>query len=496
MATTENPESDSDSNAGADLQSSDVRVQPSVRQFHSDARFPQRRGSTKGTSVPTLQPSSIDKLISGIWWQLHSPITLRPQTKVQDRRPEISLSTGVSREVCTISLHIDSAFWLIVISLAVQVFRAISGLCKEYNNQSKSSRALEMVVQAHWVECYEARIASILLECPSCTKSEARIIALKEACSTLGWLEKELRNRLAIWRGYKEIKDYGGWASLIFAGSGVYRLCKYRIGFNDGLATRLRHIASSLEVAADTLHPGWRDLLRIVNQNEQRRYSGHPHEWVTVDSGPALPLKNTYSHLSLPGGFNFEFVNDCVIDQEVFGLEDPRREPEIDPNICRICKKQQADDMVSNHCSCFPTLFGSVRYPPPVQIYHTASGKNNGVVARCHFERGTAIAEFVGFITYGIDGLDVMMGGTPERPYQIFQGNMGNFTRFINHSCRPNSQFQRFYWRGIERVLVVSRGVSAGSEITVDYSDFYWRKLKKNCLCGEPGCRYAHQAEV
>lgn len=89
-----------------------------------------------------------------------------------------------------------------------------------------------------------------------------------------------------------------------------------------------------------------------------------------------------------------------------------------------------------------------------------------------------------------------MMGGTPERPYQIFQGNMGNFTRFINHSCRPNSQFQRFYWRGIERVLVVSRGVSAGSEITVDYSDFYWRKLKKNCLCGEPGCRYAHQAEV
>lgn len=101
----------------------------------------------------------------------------------------------------------------------------------------------------------------------------------------------------------------------------------------------------------------------------------------------------------------------------------------------------------------------------------------------------------MGYITRGIDGLDVMMGGTQERPYQIFQGKMGNFTRFINHSCRPNSQFQRFYWRGIERVLVVSRGVPAGNEITVDYSDFYWRKLKKNCLCGERACRYAHQAE-
>ena len=55
-----------------------------------------------------------------------------------------------------------------------------------------------MVVQAHWVECYEARIASIALEHPSCTKTEARIMALKEACNTLAWQEKELRNRLYV----------------------------------------------------------------------------------------------------------------------------------------------------------------------------------------------------------------------------------------------------------------------------------------------------------
>lgn len=115
---------------------------------------------------------------------------------------------------------------------------------------------------------------------------------------------------------------------------------------------------------------------------------------------------------------------------------------------------------------------------------------------RKDFDRGTAIAEFVGLVTQGIEGLDVMMGGSPERPYQIFQGQMGNFTRFINHSCRPNCQFQKFYWRGIERILVVSRGVTAGSEITVDYSDSYWGTLKKNCLCGETGCRFANQAET
>ena len=105
-------------------------------------------------------------------------------------------------------------------------------------------------------------------------------------------------------------------------------------------------------------------------------------------------------------------------------------------------------------------------------------------------DRGTAVGEFVGLITNGVQGVDVMVGGTRPRMYQIFQGHMGNFTRFINHSCRPNSQFQKFYWRGTERILVVSRGIVAGSEITVDYSDNYWKQLEKRCLCGEFCCRF------
>lgn len=147
--------------------------------------------------------------------------------------------------------------------------------------------------------------------------------------------------------------------------------------------SRLRHIASSLEVAADTLHPGWRDLLRVVSQNGPRRYSGHPHEWVTVDTTPALPLKTTYSHLTLPTGFNYQFVDDCVIDRNAFDGDDPRRGLGIDLDICQLCKERQTDDVVSNHCSCFSALFGGLRYPPPVQLFNTASGKNNGVIARC-----------------------------------------------------------------------------------------------------------------
>jgi hypothetical protein len=347
-----------------------------------------------------------------------------------------------------------------------------------------------MIVQAFWVESFEARTAVLQYEKPILSRTEARMVAIREACVVLNWKEKDLRNRMAIWRGYREIKDYGGWAALVFASAGVYRFCKYRNEFGEGLFSRLRHIRSSLEAAADTLHPGWRDLLKVTQQETLPAYRGHPHEWVIMPEGPALPLGETYRHLNLPSGLQYDFIDECVLDKDVFGDMDPRRVPELDEDTCPICHERQSDEIKENQCMCFPGLFGSIRAPVPVQIFRTTNGKNNGVVARCPFDRGTAIGEFTGLITSGITGVDVMIGGSKARPYQIFQGRMGNFTRFINHSCRPNSQFQRFYWRGKERIIVVSRGVPAGAEITVDYSEGYWRELEKRCLCGEACCRF------
>jgi hypothetical protein len=113
---TQDSGSDSDADAAGCLRASNVRIEPSVRQCHSDTRFPQRKKPMKSTTPPTLQPSTIDKLISGIWRQVHSPITLSVSfpvhfpmtvgrhdlsslTKVQDRRPEFNLRTGVSQAV-------------------------------------------------------------------------------------------------------------------------------------------------------------------------------------------------------------------------------------------------------------------------------------------------------------------------------------------------------------------------------------------------------------
>ena len=63
----------------------------------------------------------------------------------------------------------------------------------------------------------------------------------------------------------------------------------------------------------------------------------------------------------------------------------------------------------------------------------------------------------------------------------------------MNHSCKANAQFQPFVWRGTQRVVLVSKGIEAGREVTVDYSGSYWRGLDKRCLCGEACCRYARR---
>ncbi|KAK2867785.1 hypothetical protein FQN49_003476 [Arthroderma sp. PD_2] len=434
------------------------------RQLLGGSRFPQRK-PPQNTSAPVLEPTSGDRLILGIWRQIFSNIRLTTSRLATTQDPAINIRGAIDRKA----------------------FNVINTICLNYHNLSHSSRALEMVVQAYWVECYEARIATLKIEKPLKSMGDINMEALKEACDTFNWSEKELRNKLAIWRGYRDIKNAGGWVSLIFASSGVYRFCKYRTGFNQAFGTRLSQLRSSFELAADTLHPEWRQLLNIISQDSSLVYTGHPHQWATRNGEDALPLYLTYPHIP---NFGYEFIKESVLDRDAFGTEDPRRTPGIKPDRCHDCGQYQSNNVERNRCSCFPTLYGNPTSHPPIQIFQTSNGKNNGVVSRCGFERGAAIGEFIGYITRGIAGVDVMAAGSPAQPYQIFQGEIGNFTRFINHSCRPNCQFQKFYWLGMERVIVVSRGVSVGAELTVDYSDRYWEQLDKECLCGEESCRY------
>lgn len=246
------------------------------------------------------------------------------------------------------------------------------------------------------------------------------------------------------------------------------------------------------EVAADTISPRWRQLLFVVGESCEPVYEGHPHDWVISDTSQPIPLRTTY--LQWDANFTYEHLDSSVIDGDAWLETDPRciEGGALIPTefTCAVCHEAQSDDIKVNLCQCFPNLFGGRRSPSPTQVFRTPDGKNNGLVACLPFERGSAVGEFVGLITKDLRNTDVMQGQTINGCYQIWQGRQGNMTKFVNHSCVPNAQFERYVWLGTQHIILVSKGIQAGEEITVDYSDDYWRHLDKVCLCGHSACRY------
>lgn len=345
------------------------------------------------------------------------------------------------------------------------------------------------------MQCFEDRVNELAEDT---SREKAKRAAIAEACVDFNWTEKELRNKMAIWRGYHDIKTAGGWVALVFAGMGLYRFCKYRVSFTDETFETLRALRHRFEVAADTLHPRWRILLGIVGEPSQPKYRGHPHDWVV--NGPnheAIPLPQTYHQWD--GDFSFKHLNGSVIDEEAWGEYDPRTTmPNSDSTAykCEVCNEHQSNDPTQNSCHCYPNLYGSPKAGVvPLQVFRTPNGKNNGLLACAAFEKGWAVGEFVGLITSGLQGMDVMVGQTDHAIYQIWQGRQGNHTRFVNHSCQPNSHFERFAWVGKQRIVLVSRGIEAGEEVTVDYGHTYWQNLDKVCMCGQPECRYRDRSK-
>ena len=145
--------------------------------------------------------------------------------------------------------------------------------------------------------------------------------------------------------------------------------------------------------------------------------------------------------------FSYLHLSSSVIDEDAWGEYDPRIVmPCSDAGTyqCPDCGETQSDDTRQNECVCYANLYGS---PKPnvsrVQIARIEA-KNNGLLACCPFEKGWAVAEFVGQITAGVKGVDVMFDKTDRSTYQVWQGRQGNCTRFINHSCKSCQRAQGF----------------------------------------------------
>lgn len=78
---------------------------------------------------------------------------------------------------------------------------------------------------------------------------------------------------------------------------------------------------------------------------------------------------------------------------------------------------------------------------------------------------------------------------TLEPGLVIDASRKSNHARFINHSCDPNCETQKWTVKGETRIGIFARkDIPAGTELTFDYHLDSLGNDKKECLCGSKNC--------
>lgn len=69
---------------------------------------------------------------------------------------------------------------------------------------------------------------------------------------------------------------------------------------------------------------------------------------------------------------------------------------------------------------------------------------------------------------------------TGARKFVIDAETHGNYTRFINHSYRPNLALQSIHWRGIPKMVLISlQEILEGTQLTFDYGRSFWKEINR-----------------
>ena len=69
---------------------------------------------------------------------------------------------------------------------------------------------------------------------------------------------------------------------------------------------------------------------------------------------------------------------------------------------------------------------------------------------------------------------------TGRRRFIIDAETQGNYTRFINHSAKPNVGLQSVYWRGLPRMILITlKEIPEGAQLTFDYGESFWKEMNQ-----------------
>jgi len=122
----------------------------------------------------------VDKLIEGIWKELHNPNSLVLDQKLPELLQKLSRAD---------SRNAESA-------LDATSFDITTQTCRHITESARTGRALEVIMQAHWIDSFDAQLASLAESRTDLRPSEQKKATLAKACELFNWSEKELRNRM------------------------------------------------------------------------------------------------------------------------------------------------------------------------------------------------------------------------------------------------------------------------------------------------------------
>lgn len=247
---------------------------------------------------------------------------------------------------------------------------------------------------------------------------------------------------------------------------------------------------SSIEIFARIQNLDWRGPLLIHARHLQpdlqhefapyrKLHHEHPHHYVHTTNGELRwPMYECHRQ---------RHIDACAIDIRDWKGKGYRRDCDIDPT-----RRQEKDGVCE---LCFRNVECDCRSPVParhlveLREYPT---RGVGVRALANFKKGDILDEFVGQIvpTYTLDPKYAIIVDSEKKPEDwvfISPKRLGNWTRFINHSCDASTEFKRMTIGDRVVVNVVAiRDIFIFEEITADYGEDYWES--RECQCGTSNC--------
>ncbi|KAK2754420.1 hypothetical protein FQN54_007064 [Arachnomyces sp. PD_36] len=293
------------------------------------------------------------------------------------------------------------------------------------------------------------------------------------------------RNPKEVWRLSYFANEFGWLTLAICAFSETFRRAFYTLSFEEWseLKKGIAQNAAGLNLFADMRGLGAEALLLergIINDPierhpERKDVRDHPHHWVIkLDGRTVEPLKYE--------GEYQENITENIFDREYWPrgvTRDPTlRKPQDGP--CRLCHSPEP-------CNC------TIQAHPLVEL-REYKGKGTGVRALTSFRKDEVLGQFLGelkpqdsncdfkySLIHGHDEMDKLKALISPKKF-------GNWTRFINHSCEPSTNFVKITVGKHTGMMVrATRDIAAFEEITVDYGSGYMENVR--CKCGTQQCR-------